>query len=211
LQNNPASIVYIDGFNLYYGALKGTSYKWLNLERFFSMLRPNDNIIKIKYFSAIVPNEPQKSRQESYIKALKTTPKVEIILGKFKKKNVKCLIPRCNYSGSKKFQVYEEKRTDVNIGISLIDDVFTNQCEQFIIVSGDSDLVPAMQKIHVINPQKKIIVYVPANNAIRGAATEIRNTADKNKTLPNRLLPLSQFPSSITDTNGNIIYKPKEW
>ena len=27
-------IVYIDGFNLFYGMLKGTPYKWLDLEKF---------------------------------------------------------------------------------------------------------------------------------------------------------------------------------
>jgi hypothetical protein len=26
------TIVYIDGFNLYYGAVKGTPYKWLDLK-----------------------------------------------------------------------------------------------------------------------------------------------------------------------------------
>ena len=48
------SIIYIDGFNLYYGALKDTKWKWLNLERFFTLLRQDDDIQVIKYFTALI-------------------------------------------------------------------------------------------------------------------------------------------------------------
>jgi len=34
----PRTIVYIDGFNLYYGAVRGSAFKWLNLQRFFQLL-----------------------------------------------------------------------------------------------------------------------------------------------------------------------------
>ena len=30
-QESMRTVVYVDGFNLYYGALKGTSWKWLDL------------------------------------------------------------------------------------------------------------------------------------------------------------------------------------
>ena len=46
------SIVYIDGFNLYYGAVKDGPNKWLNLDRYFRMLLPNDDIQRIRYFTA---------------------------------------------------------------------------------------------------------------------------------------------------------------
>jgi hypothetical protein len=35
---------------LYYGALKGTPYKWLNLGRLCQLLLPSDAIQEIKYF-----------------------------------------------------------------------------------------------------------------------------------------------------------------
>lgn len=38
------SIIYVDGFNFYYGAVRGTSHKWLNLERLFERLHPDDEI-----------------------------------------------------------------------------------------------------------------------------------------------------------------------
>ena len=49
--------VYIDGFNLYYGALKGTPYKWLDLARLCQALLPSDTIQEIKYFTARVSAE----------------------------------------------------------------------------------------------------------------------------------------------------------
>ena len=79
----PRTAVYIDGFNLYYGALKGTPYKWLDLDRYFRLLRPNDDLQCIRYFTAMV-NGPTKPNQETYLRALATTPMVTAILGKFK-------------------------------------------------------------------------------------------------------------------------------
>jgi hypothetical protein len=34
------SIIYVDGFNLYYGAVRGGPHKWLDLQKYFTMLRP---------------------------------------------------------------------------------------------------------------------------------------------------------------------------
>jgi hypothetical protein len=108
------TIVYIDGFNLYYGAIKGTPYKWLNLQRYFSLLRPADDIQAIKYFTAMV-NGPARPNQDTYIKALSTLPLVDVILGKFKKKRVQCGHTTCTHPGKRFFDTIEEKRTDVTL------------------------------------------------------------------------------------------------
>ena len=70
----PRTIVYVDGFNFYYGVLKNTRYKWLDLERFFTLLRPHDDIQAIKYFTALVEAGAHRVRQETFLKALETTP-----------------------------------------------------------------------------------------------------------------------------------------
>ncbi|MBI4642067.1 MAG: NYN domain-containing protein, partial [Candidatus Tectomicrobia bacterium] len=67
--------IYIDGFNLYYGALKGTPYKWLNVaELCRQLLHPKHDIQAIKYFTAYVhprPHDPgQLVRQQTYLRAL---------------------------------------------------------------------------------------------------------------------------------------------
>ncbi len=79
------SIVYIDGYNLYYNAIKGTSFKWLNLQKLFTNLRTSESILQIKYFTAPA-NGPGRYTQAVYWEALETQPLVKIIKGKHKNK-----------------------------------------------------------------------------------------------------------------------------
>jgi len=206
----PRSIIYIDGFNFYYGAVRGTAYKWLNLEECFRRLRPGDDIQRIYYFTALVDGS-KGSRQQQYLKALTTLTLVHVILGKFKLKQVTCRINACKYPGSRIFEMPEEKRTDVNIALQLLDDAHHDRADRFVIVSGDSDLVPALEMIKAQWPDKKFIVYVPSRHPIRGAAVELRSAADKHKTFPLALLKVSQFPAQVADGRGGRIYKPTEW
>jgi len=66
--------VYVDAFNLYYGALKGTAYKWLNLRKLCELILPNNDIQTIRYFTdrlGTKPNDPdQPVRQQTYLRAL---------------------------------------------------------------------------------------------------------------------------------------------
>jgi len=77
----------VDGFNLYYGALKNTAYKWLDLDTLFRTLLPSYNINRIRYFSARISgragNPQAPSRQATYLRALRTLPNVTIHLGHF--------------------------------------------------------------------------------------------------------------------------------
>ena len=50
--------VYVDGFNLYYGAVKGTPFRWLDMAAMCRMLLPGDQINRIKYFTALVDARP---------------------------------------------------------------------------------------------------------------------------------------------------------
>jgi hypothetical protein len=206
----PRTIVYIDGFNLYYGAVRGSAFKWLNLQRFFQLLRPHDNIVKVHYFTALVDG-PTKPNQDVCLRALGTLPLVNIVLGKFKKKQVRCSNSACTFAGDRFFAVPEEKRTDVNIAVFLLDDAYQNQCDHSIVVSGDSDLVPAISLLKVRFPQKRVTVYVPSRNPMRGAAVELRSVADKHRTLPLNLLPFSQFSNPLPDGAGGLLHKPASW
>ena len=128
------TIVYVDGFNFYYGVLKGTPYRWLDLEKFYTLLRPHDQIQSIKFFTALVDPGPHRDRQDTLLSALRAcAPAVEVILGRFKLKQVDC--SRC----TSRWLQPEEKRTDVNIGIHMIDDAHRGRCERQVVVSGDSD------------------------------------------------------------------------
>ena len=144
------SIVYVDGFNFYKGALeryKGQHatdsryqrpiwkgcYKWLDLQAYFTLLRPRDDIQRIRYFTARIHGK-KVVRQRAYIRALETLPDVKVYLGRFKTRTV-----RLPWS-QRTIQVPEEKRTDVHIAVSLLDDAYQDHCDRFVVVSGDSDL-----------------------------------------------------------------------
>jgi len=204
------SAVYIDGFDFYYGAVRGTAHKWLDLERTFRRLRPADDLQAIYYFTALVDGS-RRANQEAYLRALATSPLIHVILGKFKRKQIKCRVSGCAYPGSRIFDATEEKRTDVNIALQMLDDVLHDRADRIVLVSGDSDLVPALELVKARPPKTQIIVYVPTRNPVRGAATELRGAADKDRTFPLALLRVSQFPPQVSDGRGGLIAKPISW
>lgn len=70
--------LYVEGFNLYYGAVKDTPHRWLEIAHLAQALLPKNQILKIKYFAALVsarPSDPGKpTRQQFYLRALRTIP-----------------------------------------------------------------------------------------------------------------------------------------
>jgi uncharacterized LabA/DUF88 family protein len=205
----PRTCIYIDGFNLYYGAVKNTPYKWLDLQRYFRLLRPHDDLVGIRYFTAAVDG-PSRANQETYWRALATLPLVEIVLGKFKTKRVECTHNLCTTVGRRFFEAREEKRTDVSIGVRMLDDAYQDVCDNLVLVSGDSDLVPPIVAVRNRFPDKRIFVYVPTNNLFRRHATELSAAAHRQRELPIQLLSRSQFPTQLIDALGPI-NKPPTW
>lgn len=80
--------VYIDGLNFYYGAVRGTPYKWLDLEAFVRAQLPGESIANIRYFTAPVkqqfPGDRAHERQNAYLRALKSNPLIEVGMGHFR-------------------------------------------------------------------------------------------------------------------------------
>jgi uncharacterized LabA/DUF88 family protein len=93
----------------------------------------------------------------------------------------------------------------------MLHDAYEDHCDRFVIVSGDSDLVPAVNRVKTLFPQKQVFVYVPTRDPIRGAAIELRSAADKDRSLPLRPLKFAQFPPRIPDGAGGFIEKPATW
>ena len=63
------TIVYIDGYNLFYGRLRNTPFKWLDPFKLFQTIakiqNPSSRIIKIKYFTAPVKANFSSHGQDS--------------------------------------------------------------------------------------------------------------------------------------------------
>jgi len=128
--------VYVDAFNLYYGCLKRTPYRWLNIQKLCEPLLPKNDILGVKYFTALVsarPNDPdQPVRQQTDLRALRTLPTLpttEIVLGHYLTHNV--WMPKVVPPGQPQEYVEviktEEKGSDVNLATHLLNDAHHNR------------------------------------------------------------------------------------
>ncbi len=210
----PQTIVYIDGFNFYYGAVKGTPNKWLNIMVLCERMLPRDQIVKIRYFTSRVsasPEDPQQpARQETYLRALATLPLVEIHYGHFVTWPVR--LPRANRQPGESRIVEvlrtEEKGSDVNLATYLLLDAFKGHCDTAVVVSNDSDLA---QAIDVAQSELGIKVGIINPHSTKRRSYELeRLNCQFYKQVPRRLLAQTQFPDIVHDSKGPI-RKPSRW
>lgn len=205
--------IYVDGFNLYYRALKdkGQGLKWLNLELLFDMMLPNNAIGLVRYFTARVrplPDNPDVAlRQQVYLRALQTLPKVSIHYGFFmRKKTWRPLVhPHPDLSPMAQVMNSEEKGSDVNLATHLLADGYEDLYDVAIVVSNDSDLREPLDVVaNRLNKRIGLLTpVVPPTKHLRDAATFWRP-------ILRRHLAAAQFPDALTDGNGKI-HKPAGW
>jgi len=138
------TFLYIDGFNLYYSAVKGTPLRWLNPIELAARAFSRNTIFQTKFFTAKVaelPGDPhQPTRQLLYWRALHTLPNLEIILGEFRKRIVRMAVVNPPPNTIEVFKT-EEKGSDVNLATHLLLDGFQDRYAAAIVITGDSDLV----------------------------------------------------------------------
>lgn len=203
--------VYIDGFNFYYGCVKSTPYKWLDFERLCNLLLTDNNIMSIKYLTARVNLRPsdndQTTRQETYFRALRTLPKVQIILGHFLTNVVS--LPLANGSGFVNVLRTEEKGSDVNLATHLVNDAHNGEIECAVVVSNDSDLAEPMR---IVGSELGLLVGLisPTTNNGRHPSRQLTQHASFIKSVRKSALVNSQFPTELQDSNGNF-RKPLSW
>jgi uncharacterized LabA/DUF88 family protein len=206
------TFVYVDGFNLYYGAVKGTPYKWLNIQQLCQRLLPKNQILKIKYFTALVtarPGDPgQPNRQQMYLRALRTIPGLEIIYGHFLEHEVKMPIAGCQ-PGSQRYATViktEEKGSDVNIAAHMVSDGYKGAYQVAILLTNDSDLA---EPVKIVRSELKLPVGV-LNPRPGSPSHELRKYATFVKPIRRGVLAASQFPGILTDATGSF-HKPQTW
>jgi uncharacterized LabA/DUF88 family protein len=196
--------VYIDGFNLYHSTLQHThpDYRWLDLRELSNRLinSKHEEITAVYYFSALTIWLPDRAKKHLlYIHALRTVG-VKDILGKFNLRDRKC--PLCKG----RYQAHEEKKTDINIAVTLLADAVADKFDTALILSGDSDLAPVTTKLKELCPDKKIGIIVPQNQS----AMNLKQHADFFKKIQDRDLKKSLLPEQIT-YNGTVITAPADW
>jgi len=137
------TIVYVDAFNLYYGCLKGTHHKWLDVVALSRLLLPGHSIHRVKYFTARVsprPTDPgQPQRQQAYLRALESRPEIEIHYGHYLSHVVRMPLADPGDTGPRTARVLktEEKGSDVNLASHLIHDAHRRVFEAAALVSSE--------------------------------------------------------------------------
>ena len=201
-------IVYIDGFNLYFG-LKSKGWRrfyWLDLRRLAeSLLRPGQQLVCVRHFTtriSALPGNPNKpKRQTTYLEALETLPDLHIHYGHYLTKQRTCF--RCGAT----WDTHEEKMTDVNISVELLSDAQDGRFDTAIIVSGDSDLIAPIDAVRNRYPERRVIVaFPPDRNSV-----QLSNAATAAFRIGRKKFKDSQFPDQVTKPDGFVLRRPAEW
>lgn len=208
------SVAYIDGLNFYYGAVRNRpALKWLNPLTMLERLFPQDNIGLVRYFSAPVmrsPDDPDApARQAIYFRALATVPGLVMHEGRMAVRTKRgVMLPKSVPAQIATIEVFEEKRTDVNIASHLLMDAFGGRYDAAIVVSNDSDLITPIE-MAVNRLGKRVIVVNPY--PARRQSSELRRAASQ--TIPEinaSVLRASQFPDRLNDARGSFT-RPGSW
>ncbi len=204
--------VYVDGFNLYYGAVRGTPYRWLNIRELCERIFPKNEIAQIRYFTALVngtPDDPSKpQRQQTFIRALETLDNFSVHYGSFL--TTKKWMPRARRlpGQSRKIEVVkiEEKGSDVNLASMLLADGFRGEYRAAIVLSNDSDL---MLPIKIVSEE----LHLPVGllNPHPRFSVELSKVATFKRKIRQGPLRDSQFLDVVVDRDGKEIRKPPSW
>ena len=143
-----------------------------------------------------------KARHLRYVKAL-IVEGVTPVMGKFKDKDRKC--SKCGY----RWKSHEEKETDVNIALALVNLAYQDKYDRALLISNDSDLAPAIHMVRNYFPHKNITTIVPphyrhSNELIQASSYKAKITVEH--------LQRCSMPEHVLDAGGNLIVtRPSEY
>ena len=219
--------IYVDGFNFYYGRLRGTRYKWVDLYALFGnlLVGPHD-IQRINYFTAIVNpsragGDPDvRMRQQTYLRALESLPAVKVHLGKFNEYDNRMPKAAPPHQLVRVIKT-EEKQSDVNLAVHLVNDAWKDRYDCAVVVSDDTDMAGAMKLIRQEFPSKKLGLVsprarpegrdMPPSPGRPWFSAELYRYARFRLMIDDSHLAASQFPNPVTRPNRDPISKPASW
>lgn len=194
--------IYVDGYNFYYGRLKGTKFKWLDIVSLFErqilpsvLFAPPPSLdpvemqilpCAVKYFTAPILERLAKgsdsvSSQSIYHNALKQhcEDRVEFVMGYYSLYPANLhIVPADNPEAAPKdcpkILVWkpEEKQTDVNMALHAYDDARSGDVDQIVLVTNDTDLAPAMKMIRSRCKDVVLGLIIPTRSGDDGGSQE---------------------------------------
>jgi uncharacterized LabA/DUF88 family protein len=198
--------VYVDGFNLYYGmhSTFGRQYLWLDLEALaIGLLLPGERLDRVSYFTTRVLNDLLgEQRQDTYLQALAARAScLTIVEGRFQRKTRRCRA--CGTLGV----THEEKETDVSIAVAMVEDAARSAYDRALVVSGDSDLCPAVRAAKRLHPTRRIVAVFPP----RRQSDPLRAAADGVLRVSRSMLRQAQLPAKVVNADGIVLERPAYW
>jgi hypothetical protein len=205
--------VYVDGFNLYYRALKETRFRWLDLEVLSrQLLDAAHRIERIRYFTAPVSGKPDRAtytRQQTYLNALRANSKIEVHLGSFLTtiKSRPLVTPLADGTTHVRIVHMEEKGSDVNLATYLVHDAWADRFDTALLYSQDTDL---LEPVRIVSHELKKPVGVVVLDGRKPG--KLAQSADFVRQLTAARLAASQLPANVVFGNkGKIARRPPEW
>jgi hypothetical protein len=224
------TIVYVDGYNLYYGRLKHTPFKWLDLSKLFAnhilpFKSPSAQLDAVNFFTAEIKvnfatrQKQSGTSQEHYHRALRASKngQVSIINGFYTAEQANAIAYNKPPDKNSRVAIWklEEKQTDVQMALAMFSDAINQRYEQIVVCTNDSDLEPALKMIREQCPNIKIGVVIPRqdprDSKPRPANARLSKLADW--VLPHitdSALADSQFPATVSGKRKKAI-KPSYW
>ena len=196
---------FINGFNLFHALDADRSfhkYKWLNLHKLATcFLTSKETLQKVYYFTTYATWDQKKVfKYQFYVKALEHFG-VEPIFGAFRAVDRACRV--CH----KQYRTFEEKQTDVNIAIKILETAVKGEWDIAYVVSGDSDLIPSLKVVKRLFPMKQLCVIIP----VRRNAEELKMAADFHMKMKEKHLSSSQFPDILEIAQDLKLHRPPNW
>jgi len=181
-------------------------YYWLDVQRLSQrLLKPHQELVAVRYFtsrvSASLSDPHQAKRQGVYIEALQALAGTTLHFGHYLTKTVKCF--KCGAE----WRTNEEKMTDVNIAIALMEDAFTNAFDTALLISGDSDLVGPVVQVKKLYPNKRVVIAFPPERT----SARLRQEAHDSFVIGRKVLKESQLSDEVRKPNGFVLKRPESW
>ena len=196
---------YVDGLNLHHGMLDARLHnaRWLDLWAMCATLpRPGQRLSLVRYFTARIRDDLSAAKDQAvFIDALLARGGVEIDFGYFLATSVECR--QCGFVRPRN----EEKRTDVNMVVRLLEDAFDDRFDLAIVVSADSDFVAPIESVRRRFPDKRVMVAFPPKRR----SAQLRRAADAAHHLSGPTIRSSRLPDPVIAASGVELRAPREW
>lgn len=227
--------VYVDGYNFYYGCLKRTEFKWLDLKSLFDSVLETVSLEidglptqfelatpAIKFFtSPILKNfarAPDSVKcQVDYHAALQTHlgDRIKIVEGSYDARPARAheYVKGKAASECDMYDIWklEEKQSDVALALHAYGDAIRGKIDHAVFATNDTDLVPAMKAIRE-HTDVAIGLIIPTRARERQANTSLNELADwTRRSIRVEELEAAQLPTPIRVSSRRLAHKPISW